>query len=221
MATTLRIKFSRLGPIKYLGHLDMMRYFQKAVARSGIDIAYSEGYHPHQIMSFAYPLGVAMETNGDYMDIDVNSFTSTEAVTDSLNAVMNEGVSIVKTYAIPDNAENAMASVYSADYYIDTDIVPSKEDVDKLLSMPEILVTKEGKKGPITKDIKPGIFKLEIIDNRVYMLLKSGSSLNIKPTDVIDWLGQSSGKKINIIQITRNDIYRLNDNGEQVSLGEF
>ena len=52
----IRIKFRKWGVMKFIGHLDMMRYFQKAVRRAKIDIRYSEGYSPHQIMSFAAPL---------------------------------------------------------------------------------------------------------------------------------------------------------------------
>ena len=85
----LRLKFSRKGPVKYLGHLDMMRYFQKVLQRAEIDMKYSEGFNPHQIMSFAYPLGVSMETEGDYMDIEVNSYESLEDVCKKMNAVMN------------------------------------------------------------------------------------------------------------------------------------
>jgi len=69
----LRIKFSKQGPVKFVGHLDVMRYFQKAMRRAGIDIKYSEGFSPHQIMSFAAPLGVGLTSNGEYMDIEVNS----------------------------------------------------------------------------------------------------------------------------------------------------
>ena len=47
----IRIKFRKWGVMKFIGHLDMMRYFQKAVRRAKIDIRYSEGYSPHQIMS--------------------------------------------------------------------------------------------------------------------------------------------------------------------------
>ena len=54
----LRIKFSKHGSMKFIGHLDIMRYFQKAIRRSEIDVAYSEGFSPHQKMSFAAPLGV-------------------------------------------------------------------------------------------------------------------------------------------------------------------
>ena len=52
--------------MKFIGHLDMMRYFQKAVRRADIDIRYSEGYSAHQIMSFAAPLGVGITSDGEY-----------------------------------------------------------------------------------------------------------------------------------------------------------
>ena len=56
----IRIKFRKYGVMRFIGHLDIMRYFQKAMRRANIDIAYSEGFSPHQIMSFAAPLGVGI-----------------------------------------------------------------------------------------------------------------------------------------------------------------
>ena len=49
----IRIKFAKYGTMKFIGHLDTMRFFQKALRRADIDIKYSEGFSPHQIMSFA------------------------------------------------------------------------------------------------------------------------------------------------------------------------
>ena len=72
----VRIKFSKNGPIKFIGHLDVMRYFQKAIRRAEIDIAYSKGFSPHQIMSFAQPLGVGVESDGEYVDVELNSAVS-------------------------------------------------------------------------------------------------------------------------------------------------
>ena len=66
----VRVKFEKTGPMKYIGHLDMMRFFQKAIRRAGIDVAYSEGFSPHMIMSFAYPLGVGMTSSGEYFDLE-------------------------------------------------------------------------------------------------------------------------------------------------------
>lgn len=54
----VRIKFAKSGIARFIGHLDVMRYFQKAIRRAGIDIAYSAGFSPHPILSFAAPLSV-------------------------------------------------------------------------------------------------------------------------------------------------------------------
>ena len=56
----VRVKFAKYGCMKFIGHLDVMRFFQKAIRRAGIDVAYSTGYSPHQIMSFASPLGLSL-----------------------------------------------------------------------------------------------------------------------------------------------------------------
>lgn len=68
-----RIRFAKYGVIKFIGHLDIMRYFQKAVRRSGLLIEYSQGYSPHQLMVFASPLGVGITSDGEYMDISVEN----------------------------------------------------------------------------------------------------------------------------------------------------
>ena len=55
----IRIKFRKYGTMKFIGHLDVMRYFQKAIRRADVDVCYMED-SPHQIMSFAAPLGVGI-----------------------------------------------------------------------------------------------------------------------------------------------------------------
>ena len=67
----IRIKFRKYGTMKFIGHLDVMRYFQKAIRRAEVNIRYSEGFSPHQIMSFAAPLGVGITSEGEYVDIEV------------------------------------------------------------------------------------------------------------------------------------------------------
>ena len=101
----VRVKFSKYGPVKFIGHLDIMHYFQKAVRRAGIDVAYSEGFSPHQIMSFASPLGVGMESYGEYMDIEVVSMPSAKQMKNDLNQVMVEGMEILSVTPLPDRAK--------------------------------------------------------------------------------------------------------------------
>ncbi len=66
----LRVKFSKEGLLRYVGHLDFLRYTQKMIVRSGIPAAYSAGFHPHMILAFASPLSVGSETEGDYFELE-------------------------------------------------------------------------------------------------------------------------------------------------------
>lgn len=242
MSTTLRIKFERTGPVRYIGHLDMMRYFQKAVMRAGIDIRYSEGFNPHQIMSFAYPLGVSMETRGDYFDIDVLSYQDCETITNQLNAVMTDGIRVISTTALPEGAKNAMACVAAADYlvhlcYSDGQTDPERQEevtrdgitesnslteemLQQFLSQKEIFLTKETGKKTSVEDIRPGIFELERReDQMLFMKLKSGSDGNIKPAAVLGALSDMFSLRLASDRIIRLEIYEKDEGGMLIPLG--
>lgn len=224
MTTAIRLKFSRKGPVSYLGHLDILRYFQKAILRAEIDIRYSEGFNPHQILSFAYPLGVSMETEGDYCDIEVNSYTSLDDIVDSLNSVMNEGISIVSASIVPEDQLNAMASVAMAEYKVVLSEISklNTDIIETYMARDSIMIEKEGKKGAIKEvDIKEGILELDIADNMLHMKLLSGSSLNIKPSQIIDTINKYENLDLSIQKIIRIEIYQKTEDDKYSPLGVF
>ena len=112
----IRIKFSKQGHMKFIGHLDTMRYFQKVMRRANVDICYSEGFSPHQKMSFAAPLGVGIVSNGEYFDIEVNSTDSSNEMIKRINEANVEGIEVLKYKLLDDNAKNCMAIIAGADY---------------------------------------------------------------------------------------------------------
>ena len=130
-----RIKFSKTGNMKYVGHLDLMRFFQRVMRRADIPIKYSEGFSPHQIMSFAAPLGIGLESVGEYVDITIDDELQgdpeairadagkcrllEEEYLRRLSSVMCPGVEVTKLRFIPDNAGKAMSSVASAGYRVE------------------------------------------------------------------------------------------------------
>ena len=81
--------------MKFIGHLDIMRYFQKAIRRAEIPIRFTEGFSPHMVMSFASPLGVGLTSDGEYMDIEVNETISSKEAVRRLNQVMVEGMQVL------------------------------------------------------------------------------------------------------------------------------
>ena len=85
-----RIKFSKCGSMRFVGHLDVMRYFQKAFRRAQIPVSYSQGFSPHQLMSFSSPLGIGLSSDGEYMDLTLDQVEDADRIVEQMNEQMNE-----------------------------------------------------------------------------------------------------------------------------------
>lgn len=210
----LRIKFRKFGPIRFIGHLDVMRFFQKAIRRAGIDVTYTTGFSPHQVMSFAAPLGVGLTSNGEYMDIEVNSMESCQDILERLNKASVPGIEVVSVKVLPEGAGNAMASVAAASYTVRfrEGREPAADMAAVLpgfLAKEQILITKETKKGSREVDLKSGIYQLEWSDGAFYMLVDASSGGNIKPIQIIEALLADCGEVLqeNALIITREEVY--------------
>lgn len=226
----LRIKFSKTGDIKYTGHLDLMRFFQKLNRRAKLDLKYSQGFSPHQIMAFAQPLGVGVESIGEYVDIEVNDVDcSSEELARRMNEVSVPELKILQVKRLPDDAKNAMASVQGALYKIC--FKPGKapktsidDKIEAFLKKDEILITKESKNGERSVDIKPGIYEFKTNGDGSYnMLLNASSSGNIKPVQVFEAFLSMQGESLkdNALAILRLDTYEADNNGNLISMGDI
>jgi len=212
----IRIKFSKLGAMKFVGHLDIMRYFQKAMRRAGVDICYSEGFSPHQIMSFAAPLGVGLTSVGEYMDIEVNHSDSSAEMIRRINETMAEGMSILDYKKLPDTAKNAMSIVAAADYRLvfregsePADLEEWSKGLKNFLELDNIPYTKKTKKGEREMNLKPLIYQSHIDKDRIFLQVSTGSLNNLKPEMVIEAYCLSLGLKLKpfALQIERQEVY--------------
>lgn len=180
----VRIRFSKQGVLKYIGHLDVMRFFQKLMRRSEIPIAYSNGLSPHQIMSFALPLGIGDESLGEYVDIELTESVNSKKAVNDMNSNCPEGIKILSFKELPDKAVNAMASVYAADYCVsfrDDFAAANNDKIDDFFSRESIVTIKKTKKNEQEIDIRPFIFSYDLKENKLYLRLKCGSVDHTKP----------------------------------------
>lgn len=229
----IRIKFRKWGVMKFIGHLDMMRYFQKAVRRAGIDIRYSEGYSPHQIMSFAAPLGVGITSDGEYFDIEVNSTVSSAEAIRAFNDTMVDGVEVVSYVKLPDNAKTAMSLVVAADYRLSfKEGYQSPYTAEKwqevigreFSSQSSFPITKKTKKSEREVDLKPLVFDFHVEESEgkpAFLLqVSTGSVDNIKPELVLASVYERCGLSYdaNAIQIHRMEVYGRAENGALIPL---
>lgn len=232
----VRIKFSKTGSMKFIGHLDVMRYFQKAIRRSGIDVSYSQGFNPHQLISFAAPLGVGLTSDGEYMDMQVEgSFSSAEAMK-RLNDNMNDEIKIRSYVELEEGSKNAMSIVAAADYCVSIkDGYSFPEDYqqkfEQFLTQEQIIMLKKTKKSEKEIDLKPYIYHVsftketfeekighalgesvaEVYENgkKIYMQITTGSVVNIKPELIVEAFCKYVGIEFQpfAYQIHRMEVY--------------
>ncbi len=212
-ALKARIKFSKTGSMKFIGHLDVMRYFQKAIRRSGIDVAYSQGFNPHQLISFAAPLGVGLTSDGEYMDMQLVSTFSSKETVERLNAAMNDEIRVKSFVELEEGSKNAMSIVAAADYCISVkDGYEFPDNYQQLfetfLAQNEIIMKKKTKKSEKEMDIRPYIYEYAFSaqefsekiggtaddsaaqkyenGKKIYFQITTGSVVNIKPELILE-----------------------------------
>lgn len=188
----VRLKFSKNGPIRFIGHLDVMRYFQKVNRRAEVDIKHSEGYSPHQILSFALPLSVGATSDGEYLDMTLNSLDSIENLITRMNAVMHEGIVITDGKELPEITPKAMTIVAAAEYLVSFRQGKEPEcDWESLLmeyyASEHMETQKKTKSGEKTIDMKTLIYRMEVTpEHGVHMLVSAGSVDHLKPSLIME-----------------------------------
>ena len=215
-----RIKFRKYGCMKFIGHLDVMRFFQKVMRRADIPIAFSGGYSPHMIMSFAQPLGIGLTSDGEYLDIELTEPIDSKEAVARMNAVSVEGIEMVSMVQISEEKKaSGMTITAASDYQVFLLESGKSSDVRrKIPSEEQILVWKKTKKSEKEVDIKPMIYGSEIKEDYIYLYLATGSEQNLKPDLVMETFLKYIGQEDAPLFYNRLDVYARNEAGKLVPL---
>lgn len=197
MRNKYRLAFQKVGALCFLGHLDLQKVFQRAVKRSKLPVSYSNGFNPHQQMSFALPLPLGMEGLCEYIDIELDIQIDTDEIIDRLNHSLPEGIKIIHAKLMEEGEKSSAALIIRAVY--DT-VLPYDENlksrldelISNILKHEEIVVTKRTKGGIKESDIRKDIFDItnKSSDESIAleMILSAGSMSNLKADVVIDYI---------------------------------
>ena len=186
-----RIKWSKTGVLRFIGHLDVQRYFHKAMMRAQLPVSFSKGMSPHQMMSFAAPLGIGMTSEGEYVDVMFDETLPGKEMIARLNAVMNEGIQILDLKEIDEKEKNCMAVNAAADYlvtfrkgYYYTEAFLKR--TEPFYFQETIPILKKTKRSEKEVDISSLILEIREQGEGIFMKLVTGSSDNLKPQLVME-----------------------------------
>ena len=206
------IKYSRGEEVKYISHLDFIKFIQRAVRRANLSMLYSQGFNPHPQMAVALPLSVGVTSDCELMRIGFEEDYSENEVKNALNSVLPNGFSIidVKNYK---EAKIDFSAINRAFYVCKCEIEGNIIfDIEKFLSSEKILVMKKSKSGIKEADIKPHIHSIKQIDIEgdiitFSMCLDAGNEYNLKPDTVIDAMtNYDENFKVNFYSVHRSTL---------------
>lgn len=161
----VRLRFTKLGKIRFLGHRDLARCWERAIRRAGLPIAYSEGFSPRPKMHYGLALPVGAESHAEYMDIDLSVDIDLGDLAELLGDGMPVGVEVTGVAEVPSNAEALQAVVDRCTWEFEltcTTVDEVARNVRELMERDDVPLTFERKGKALTENVRPALLSVEV-----------------------------------------------------------
>lgn len=181
LSSSVRIKFTKVGSLQFISHLDLNRTMKTVMIRAGVPIKYSEGFNPHPKMVFALPLSVGTESVSEYLDFKITRPMSEKELTDRLNGAFPPEMRVVGAY----EPSTKFTDIRYAEYILENGEDFSAEPLDA----EQIVVIKRTKSGEKETDIKPLIHSYKKEGNTLRVILSAAPDSYLNPDYIAKILG--------------------------------
>ena len=188
----IRITFVKQGALRYTGHLDLHKLWERAARRAELPLAYSQGFHPQPKMNMAAALPLGFSSRCEVMDMKLEQDIPLESLPTRLNSTLPSGLQVVDIEQVDERAPALQTQVVSAEYEVTfTETVDGSElkrKVDSVIESKSIPRERRGK----MYDLRPLIEDLKILESnspKIFMLLAAREGATGRPEEVLDVLG--------------------------------
>lgn len=159
--------FTKGPEVRFVSHLDLQRLFQRAFRRAKLPLAYSQGFNPHPLVSFATALSVGMTSRGEYLDVTLTREMTPEEFISAVSAELPKGVEIVRAADMGESRKSLTSAMRSARYsssvrFAEPVTKDALEAACRDLLSGEIVVMKKTKGGIKPTDIRPMVRELGV-----------------------------------------------------------
>jgi radical SAM-linked protein len=171
----IRCQFIKVGEAKFLGHLEMIDVFVRAVRRACIPMQFSEGFHPLPKISFTNPIAVGLESLAEYMDLELAHYIKAREFQERLNGALPSGLRIIDASEMSLKGR-PLPTVFKVDRFLislehlrrNFSEEALKDKLRKTLAKGECILVQEKKQGPKRLDALPFIERLQVVKSTTY-----------------------------------------------------
>ncbi len=187
--------FTKKGLSRFLSHLELSAAIIRAVQRSGLSFAFTQGFHPHPRISFAFATSVGMASDGEYAEIHLRTnLPASEIPAETINAFLPSGIEITDIREITDGGRSLSDKVKGFSYLVSmpedfflANRPAFTERLGAFLSAGEFFIERTIKDKYVKKDIRPLVTTLEIDRDMagIVMSVAFGNEGTVRPVDVM------------------------------------
>src|SRR5258706_1324857 len=191
----IRITFAKLGALRYTGHLDLHKLWERAARRAELPLAYSQGFHPQPKMNIAAALPLGFSSRCEVLDMRLEHDIQLEGLCEKLQGTLPTGIQVTSVESIDERAPTLQTQVLSAEYEVSLAEASSTSlrangsevtrKIESVLESNSIIRTRRGKE----YDLRPLIEALDLMDDKIFMRLAAREGATGRPEEVLDMLG--------------------------------
>ena len=212
-------EFEKMGRMSWFSHLDLQNTMQRALRRARLPVAYSQGFNPHVLTSFATALSVGCQSRGEVMEVEMAGEISPEEFAEKLNACLPDGLKVRRCALVPDSAPALMAKVAEAGYDITAPDADLTQAVEAFSKAEEVMVEKRSKTKTRLVNIRPMVHEITCAfdgkDSRLSMVLEQTNANALKVELVMQALAPEQE-----FRFVRTALYAAGSDGAREELFE-
>ena len=212
-------EFEKMGRMSWFSHLDLQNTMQRALRRAQLPVAYSQGFNPHVLTSFATALSVGCQSRGEVMEVEMVGEISPEEFAEKLNACLPDGLKVRRCAQVSDSAPALMAKVAEAGYDITAPNADLTQAVEAFLKAEEVMVEKRSKTKTRLVNIRPMVHEITCAfdgkDSRLSMVLEQTNANALKVELVMQALAPEQE-----FRFVRTALYAAGSDGAREELFE-
>ena len=190
----VRLEFTKIGPARFLSHLELSAALIRAVLQSGLDFVYSQGFHPLPKISFAFATAVGMESNGEFADIQIRGDLTDDSTLTKMNAFLPAGVRMQSLRGIPSYRPSLSEEIRGFEYHLDLpeSVGPDRDaaiggKLEHFLACDTFQIVRKTKDKTVVKDIRPLVedLRLDSRNRRIELRVGCEPAGLVRPADIL------------------------------------
>jgi len=186
----IRITFVKQGVLRYTGHRDLHKLWERAARRAELPLAYSQGFHPQPKMNMAAALPLGFSSRCEVMDLRLERDIPLEDLPTRLNSTLPSGLRVVNVEQVEERAPALQTQVASAEYEITLTEPWDRLDLESRINFANELKSISRERRGKIYDLRPLMEELYLLpDDKIFMRLAAREGATGRPEEVLDVLG--------------------------------